>query len=239
MNDVTLHRVDALECRFVQHDWPFARERVADIEANWQARLATGQKLWNGRVLVSLDARVVERDGKRIFLADHFEVDYAPFLGHRDLGFPDPRVKNCFAMAALRSSDGAFLVARMGMHTANPGQLYFAAGTPDPGDVVGDRVDLAGSILRELAEETGITADDVVLSSGYTIAFESGRIACLQEARTHADAETLIARVKEFLAKEKAPEINGLVSIRSEADFAKGPMPPFLPVYLRDRLRNG
>ena len=233
MSEVTLHRVEALDCRVVQHDWAFARERTADIEAVWQARLATGQKLWNGRVLVSLDARVIEENGRRIFRADHFETDYAPFLAHRDLGFPDPRVKNCFAMAALRSADGAFLVARMGMHTANAGQLYFAAGTPDHGDIVGDRVDLAGSILRELAEETKITAADVTLAPGYTIAFESGRIAVLQDTRAHADANTLISRVKTFLATEKNPEIDGLVAIRSEADFVEGPMPPFLPVYLR------
>ena len=228
-----MHRVDTLDCRFVQHDWAFAREHAGAIEANWQARLATGQKLWNGRVLVALDARVVERDGRQVFRADHFETDYASFLAHRDLGFPDPRVRNCFAMAALRSADGAFLVARMGAHTANAGQLYFAAGTPDLGDVDGDKVDLAGSILRELAEETGIGAADVTLAADYTIAFESGRIACLKPARTAGDAEAVIARVQAFLAMETNPEIDGLVAIRNEADFTLGPMPPFLPVYLR------
>ena len=189
-------------------------------------------------MLASLDAQVIEENGQRIFRADHFETDYAPFLAHRDLGFPDRRVKNCFAMAALRSADGAFLVARMGMHTANAGQLYFAAGTPDHDDIVGDRVDLAGSILRELAEETGITAADLSLAPGYTVAFESGRIAVLQDARTLFDADPLISRVKTFLAAEKNPEIDGLVPIRSEADFISGPMPPFLPVFLRDQFRR-
>ena len=231
-----MHRVDALDCRFVQHDWAFAREEAAAIAANWQARLATGQKLWNGRVLVALDAHVTERDGKQVFRADHFETDYASFLAHRDLGFPDPRVRNCFAMAALRAADGAFLVARMGAHTANPGQLYFAAGTPDLNDVVGDRVDLAGSILRELEEETGLSPDDVILSPDYTIAFESGRIACLQTAVIAAPADATVARVQAFLATEQNPEIDGLVAIRSEADFTCGPMPPFLPAYLRAKF---
>src|SRR5204862_5074520 len=78
-----------------------------------------------------------------------------------------PILRNCFPMAALRSSDGAFLLGVMGAHTATAGQIYFAAGTPDPNDIVGDTVDLEGAVMRELTEETGLGLAD-----------EVGRAAC-------------------------------------------------------------
>jgi len=43
----------------------------------------------------------------------------------------------------------------MGNHTATAGQIYFAAGTPDPNDIAGDRVDLERGVMRELTERPG------------------------------------------------------------------------------------
>ncbi len=45
-----------------------------------------------------------------------------------------------------------FLLAVMGQHTLNAGQVYFPCGTPDPIDVVGDRVDLDASVQTEVLE---------------------------------------------------------------------------------------
>ena len=64
-------------------------------------------------------------------------------------------------MGAVRASDGAFLLGVMDAHTANAGKIYFPAGIADRSDVVGETVDLAGNVMREVAEETGLTADDL------------------------------------------------------------------------------
>ena len=236
MTDIRIEEVDDLDCSVVTWDWPFERERATDIDANWNRQIAEGRKLWNGRVLVARDPRIVTRDGRRVFTADHFETSFAAFLAFRDFGFPDPRVKNCFAMAALRAADGPFLLARMGAHTANAGRIYFAAGTPDPGDVRGGTLDLAGSVMRELAEETGLTAADVTQAPGYTLVFEGGRIACLKEVRTHADCKTMVERVAGFVAAEQDPEIEGLVPVRDERDLVPGTMPDFIMAYLRAKF---
>ena len=236
MSGIAIEPVDDLDCTVIDYDWPFARERAADIQANWDRQIAAGRKLWNGRVLLSRDARVETRDGCRIFTADHFETDFAAFLAFRDFGFPDPRVKNCFAMAALRAADGPFLLARMGVHTANPGRIYFAAGTPDPGDIRGRTLDLAGSVLRELAEETGLTEANVMQSPGYTLVRDEGRIACMREVRTRENCDMIVERVARFVAAESDPEIDGLVPVRDARDLQPDHMPDFILAYLRARL---
>src|SRR5262249_58082206 len=94
------------------------------------------------------------------------ETDFDSYIAGRHWGFPDAGVTNCFAQGALRAADGAFLLGVMGAHTAGAGSIYFPSGTPDPKDVTGDMVDLDGSVLRELAEETGLTARDVAGAPG-------------------------------------------------------------------------
>src|SRR6202040_1676217 len=112
--------------------------------------------IWNGRILLGRDP--VFAEGR--FSAQYFEADFASFLAWRDWGFPDQEVFNGFGMGALRCSDGAFVLGEMGQHTANGGRIYFPSGTPDLDDVSGLSVDIAGSVAREVEEETGLTSED-------------------------------------------------------------------------------
>ena len=107
--------------------------------------------LWNGRVLLGRDPVFA---GDRLS-ASYFETDFASFLAWRDWGFPDKEVFNGFGMGALLASDGAFVCGVMGEQTANAGRIYFPSGTPDLDDIRGETVDIAGSVMRELEEETG------------------------------------------------------------------------------------
>src|SRR5450432_694928 len=159
MNDIALpviHRVTALDLSFRPRPWPFADERRGDIAAHFAIKQAEKPAIWNGRVLL---ARNPVFSAAR-FSADYFETDFASFLAWRDWGFPDQSVFNGFGMGALRASDGAFVLGEMGQHTSNAGRIYFPAGAPDFDDVRLGAVDMAGSIAREIEEETGLAPSD-------------------------------------------------------------------------------
>src|SRR6185503_11290514 len=145
--------LDRLDIAFVPRRWPFAHDRRGEIDAHF-ADLRTRQpQMWNGRILLTgADYRIAGRN----LSGTCFETDFASLLAWRDWGFPDAGAVNCFAMGALRSADGAFLLGVMGAHTAGAGRVYFPAGTPEPADIVAGRLDLAGSVTREVEEETGL-----------------------------------------------------------------------------------
>ena len=148
--------------------------------------------MWNGRVLMMRRGDIA--DG--VLSGAYLETDFASFIAWRDWGFPDTTMRNCFPMAALRAADGAFLLGQMGPHTAAAGQIYFAAGTPDPVDIVGETVDLERGVIRELAEETGLTLADVMPQPGWTATPLGQRIALMKIVQAREDAESLRERIR-------------------------------------------
>jgi 8-oxo-dGTP pyrophosphatase MutT (NUDIX family) len=231
---ITLTTVDTLDLAFADQPWAFARERAAEIEGNWQRLIASNPALFNGPVLLLRERGITtEPDGQRVFRATFFETDYKSFLGFRDLGFPDPSVRNGFAMAALRTSDGAYLLGEMGAQTAIAGQVQFPAGTPDPSDRRGDTVDLDAGALRELHEETGIRADQVTVVPGWTLVTVGARIAFMKEMQIDVSAPSVLLHVSRFLATEAVPEFCRVFTVRRVEDLVGMNMPGFVLAYLQ------
>ena len=104
------------------------------------------------------------------------------------------------------------------------------------GDVSGDRVDLSGSVLRELEEETGVAPHEVATDAGWTIVFEGPRVACIRTARVAATADELAQRITRFLASEERPELAGVHMVRGPADLRPGPMPDYVIGFLDRRF---
>jgi 8-oxo-dGTP pyrophosphatase MutT (NUDIX family) len=231
---ITLATVDTLDLAYADQPWSFASERAIEIEANWRRLIAAKPALFNGKVLLLRERGITtEPDGQRVFRATFFETDYKSFLGFRDLGYPDPSVRNGFAMAALQTSDGAFLLGEMAAHTAIAGQVQFPAGTPDPSDIRGDGVDLDASALRELHEETGITADQVTVAPGWTLVMVGPRIAFMKAMQIDVSAPAVLLHVSRFLASEAVPEFSRVFTVRKVADLAGMNVPGFVLAYLQ------
>lgn len=229
--DIPLIPLRGLDLRYEPAQWPFAEERRAEIDVHFAKLRAAKPEMWNGRILLLRRGEIA--DG--VLAGSYLETDYASFIAWRDWDFPDTSVRNCFAMAAVRSSDGAFLLGVMGAHTATAGQIYFPAGTPDRQDLVGHTVDLGRGVMRELTEETGLTLADVKPEAGWTAVPHGQRIALMKIVQTDVSADALAERICAFLSTQKQPELAGVHIARTLSDLRPS-MPAFVTAYLKSRL---
>jgi len=231
---IEIYPIDRVEIAVEARSWEFAQAKREEIERNFARRQREASALWNGRVL--LLHRYTVRDG--LLQGACFETDYASFLAWRDWGFADAAVFNVFACAALQSADGAYLVGEMAPSMASAGQIYFPCGTPDPDDVSAEgALDLAGSVSRELLEETGLDIATLAAEGGWTMVHDRGFIALMKRLRARENAEEFRARIKANLTKQARPEFSDVHIVRGSADLDHR-MPRFVVAYLEDVWRR-
>jgi 8-oxo-dGTP pyrophosphatase MutT (NUDIX family) len=225
-----IHRVTALDLGFRPEPWLFADEQRADIDAHFAVKQRE-KPIWNGRILLGRDP--VFTDG--CFSAAYFEADFASFLAWRDWGFPDRAVFNGFGMGALRCSDGTFIMGEMGSHTANAGRIYFPSGTPDLDDLRDDAVDIAGSVAREVEEETGLTPADYRASAHWDCIVSGSAIAMIRLLDVDMPGEALRARIEANLATQHQPELSAIHLVRELSDLTSA-MPRFVTAFVEARM---
>src|SRR5262245_9844937 len=160
---VASEKAERLQVGYEPQRWPCADEPRREIAAYGAELRRANPALWNGRVLMLRDFAIADS----LFRGACFEADYASFLCWQHWDFPDPSVRDCFAMGCIQSSDGAFLLGVMGAHTFNAGQIYFPCGTPDLNDIAENQVDFDYSIRREVAEETGLDVGEFAADPGW------------------------------------------------------------------------
>ena len=196
--------------------WRFAGERRAEIDGLFAEMRLEKPALFNGRVLLLHRYSISGGVMRGSFL----ETDYASFVAWQRWGRPAAGIYDCFGAAAVQSADGAFLLGVMGAHTFNAGRIYFPCGTPDPSDVKdGRKVDFEFSVRREMREETGLDADLFAAEPGWTVVIDGTQIAAIKVLRSQLDSEPLRARILEYLARERVPELSDIRVVRSAVDF--------------------
>ena len=207
--------LDHVEITVEPWTWPFAQVRRADIDRHFAAHQRERPTLWNGRMLL---LHRYERDN-RVLRGASFETDYASFLAWRDWGCPSVGVFNVFAAAALQSVDGAFVLGQMAPCTSAAGQWVFPCGTPDPDDInSAGRLDLAGSVGRELLEETGLDIDVCQIQPGWTLVRDGGFVALMKRVMVNESAERLVAKIMHHLTSQPQPEFSDISVVRNPAD---------------------
>jgi 8-oxo-dGTP pyrophosphatase MutT (NUDIX family) len=227
MTPAVIHRVTTLDLNFQQRPWLFADRRRADIDAHFAKRQRDKPEIWNGRILLGRDADI----SGDCFRANYFETDFASLLAWRDWGFPDPEIFNGFGMGALRCADGAFVMGEMGQHTANAGQIYFPAGTPDLDDLRDGKVDMADSVTRELEEETGLTPADYKAGDYWDCVVVGATIAMMRILQTDISGEAMRTRIEANLAAQDHPELSRIHLVRGVSDLTAA-MPRFITAFI-------
>jgi 8-oxo-dGTP pyrophosphatase MutT (NUDIX family) len=226
-----IHRATTLDLRVRPWAWRFAGERHAEIGAHFALRQRERPRLWNGRILLG---RNPEFAGT-LLRADYFEADFASFLAWRDWGFPDSGVFNGFGMGALRSADGAFILGEMGAHTANAGRIYFPSGTPDPSDISDGTVDIEGSVIREVEEETGLTAADYHAAAHWDCVFSGPSVAMIRILQVDMPSDALRARIEANLATQSHPELAAIHVVRNRGDLTDA-TPRFVTAFVESQF---
>jgi len=233
VTDVRIIPIVRIEALFEQREWEFARDHAHEIKAHWETFKTRSPTLFDGRVLLQYERHL--EDG--VFRARYLATNYSAFLAWRDFGWPDKDIVNGFSMAALRAKDGAFLLGEMAGHTANPGKVYFAAGTPDPDDITpSGEVDLLANLMRELEEETGLKPSEVSVGEGWTAVFEGQRIAFMRPVTIDMEAKAARALILSRLAEQAHPELADIHIVRSRSEIDEARMPLFARAYLEHVL---
>lgn len=213
MNDVK--SIDRIDLRLTGGYWAFAESEKTRIAEHWQSLAAANPRIWNGEVLMCHHAEIAGRT----FTGRFHRTDFASFVAWRDWGHPGPPVINCFGSAVVRSRDGALIFGRMAAHTLNPGRVYPPGGSLEPHDVREDgTIDVMGSIIRELKEETGLDAAEA-RDGGRFFVPDGPRIAIAQVLQYDRMSDDLAGEISAYLASQQEDELDGVEIILSDAQI--------------------
>lgn len=217
--------IDRVDVRLDSAPHPFETAHAAEIEENWRHEQAANPAVFDGRMV--LLSSLSHRD-RRLEGICH-AIRFATFLywrKHRNYSSAD----HAYAHAALVTADNALVAIRMGPRTSNPGKVYFAAGSFEPTDFRDGFVDVHFNMAREVNEETGLNIDDLRRDPHYHALREDGGTVIFRRYYLADDAETVAAKIRDFVARDADPEIEGPVIIRHAADLPAGLKGHMVPI---------
>lgn len=219
--------VSEVDLRLVAEPHPFAVAHQEAAARHWHEERAANPNLFDGEV--ALFSGVTCKNG--ILSARCHIVRYSTFLYWRTIR-PVPDVTHIFAHAMLVSSDGALVPVKMSVRTANPGQVYFAAGSFEPIDIVGGRVDPVRNMHREVSEETGIDLTQVQHEPDFYALSKASGMVLFRRYFLEQTANEIAGSIAAHVASEADPEIDGAYIIRNVDGI-----PEQTPLHMPDMVR--
>lgn len=207
--------ISSFDLRLHAGAWSFAEAEKSGIAEHWRRLADANPRIWNGDVLICAGAQVT--DG--VLTGRFIKTDYASFVAWRDWGWPDKSVSNVFGSAIVHTADNALLYGRMAPHTLNAGKIYPPGGSLEMKDVTADgRVDVMGSLIRELAEETGLDATNAEKAELLAV-FDGPRLSVAQVFRFAQPADTLAEEVRRYLRDGHEDELSDIEIVKASSQF--------------------
>lgn len=213
----TVFPLAGTDLRVLDGDHPFLVANRSAIRENWEREIAANPALFEGRMVLQHRVKLSEKGIE----GEAYVVPFSTFMWWRR----QPERKGAihlFAYPVLESSDGALVAIRMGEHTANPGQVYFAAGSLEPEDVMDGRCDIDSNMAREVMEETGLDLSQAVAGEGLYAGHVRGSVSLFKLFRFDMTADEMVEFIRAHMLVADDKEISGAVAIRS-ADPAAQP----------------
>ncbi|EJL48895.1 NUDIX family protein [Rhizobium sp. CF122] len=207
----TVFPIAGLDLRVLSGDHPFYLAQREAIRENWEKETAANPALFDGRMV--FQTRLALTDSGSIAAEGHV-IPFSTFMWWRRQASRQGGI-HLFAYPVLETSDGALVAIRMGSHTANPGQVYFAAGSLEPEDISGDRCDVEGNMRREVLEETGLDLNDAQAGDRYYASHVRRTVTVLRLFRFDLTANEVIEKIHAHMLVADDKEIAGAVAIRS------------------------
>ena len=230
----TITRVEACDLRLTGEPWPFARDNAAAIDAHWAERCRANPGYFNGAIHVMHGDGVL---GDAVFTASFLQTDFKCFLYWRETGYPPAGAFDVFGSAIIRSAEGHVLLGRQSRGNLNAGLAYPPGGFIDARDVIADgAIDIAGSIVRELAEETGLDVATLTCKPGFLVTRIGPLVSIGQEFVASQPADELRAGILARLAAEPDPELSDIVIVRQCSELEGLKVPPYAALIVTSLL---
>lgn len=226
-------RVDHCSLTVGHESWAFAGAHREEIDRHWTRRSAENPGFFNGVIHMLTHHDLTGST----FLGTFVRTDFKSYLYWRETGFSEAGVRDAFGSALIRSAEGHVLLGRQREGNINSGLAYLPGGFIDSRDIgPGGSIDIVGSVLREVGEETGIPASSFTQKPGYYLTFAGPLISVAVELVSSERAEDLRQRMLAHMREDPQSELVDAVIVRSRADLAGLAMPDYARILIEHLL---
>jgi 8-oxo-dGTP pyrophosphatase MutT (NUDIX family) len=94
---------------------------------------------------------------------------------------------------------------------------------------------MAGSVVREVEEETGLTPADYRASAHWDCVVSGNAIAMIRMLNVDVTGEELRARIEANLARQDQPELSAIHLVRDASDLTPS-MPRFVTAFIEQQF---